>query len=210
MNHQGRVYLTDVTVNSHEDGPLILRLRSGDVSALGALYDRYRLQVFHTALAITRDRQAAEDLLQECFLKLHRHADRIDTTLPLAPWLYRVTVNLSYTWVTRHNKWWTSLESLIDQLVASPRTAPERHYEVRHLQDVVARALEALPFHQRVVVILHYLSGLNLKEIAYILDCPVGTAKSRLHYGRETLRRALAASVEPQSTPALEVAYDFT
>jgi RNA polymerase sigma-70 factor (ECF subfamily) len=166
--------------------------------------------VFHTALAITRDRQAAEDLLQECFLKLHKHADRIDPALPLAPWLYRVTVNLSYTWVTRHNKWWTSLESLIDQLVAPSRAAPERHFETRDLQDSVSQAIESLPFNQRVVVILHYLSGLNLKEIAYILDCPVGTAKSRLHYGREALRRALAARVEPQATPALEVAYEFT
>jgi len=202
--------LSNAAPNTHEDGQLILRLRTGDLSALGALYDRYRLQVFHTALAITRDRPAAEDLLQECFLKLHRHADRIDPALPLAPWLYRVTVNLSYTWVTRHNKWWTSLETLIDQLIAPSRAAPERRYEIRDLQTHVAQAIELLPFNQRVVVILHYLSGLSLKEIAYILDCPVGTAKSRLHYGREALRRALAAKAEPQAAPALEVVYDFT
>jgi RNA polymerase sigma-70 factor (ECF subfamily) len=204
------VDLIDATPNSREDAPLILKLRRGDLSALGALYDKYRLQVFHTALAITRDRQAAEDLLQECFLKLHKHAERIDPALPLAPWLYRVTVNLSYTWVTRHNKWWMSLESLIDQLVAPSRAAPERQFEMRHLRDGVTRAIELLPFNQRVVVILYYLSDLSLKEIAYILDCPVGTAKSRLHYGREALRRTLAASVEPQRASALEMAYDFT
>ena len=202
--------MTTATPNAHEDGQLILRLRRGDLSALGALYDKYRLQVFHTALAITRDRPAAEDLLQECFLKLHRHADRIDTALPLAPWLYRVAVNLSYTWVTRHNRWWTPLENLIDELMAPPRAVPERHYEARDLQDHILQAIELLPFNQRVVVILHYLSGLNLKEIAYILDCPVGTAKSRLHYGRAALRRTLAARAEPQATTALEVAYDFT
>ncbi|HJW84809.1 MAG TPA: sigma factor, partial [Anaerolineae bacterium] len=79
--------MSNAAPNAHEDGQLILRLRTGDLSALGALYDTHRLQVFHTALAVTRDRQAAEDLLQECFLKLHRHADRIDPALPLAPWL---------------------------------------------------------------------------------------------------------------------------
>ncbi len=194
----------------HEDGEFVARIREGDLSALGALYDKYRLQVFHTALAITCDHQAAEDILQECFLKVHAHADRINLGVPLAPWLYRVTVNLSYTWVTRQARWRTSLESLIDRLVAPTRAAPEGQLEMRDLQTDVQRAIETLPFNQRVVIILHYLSGLNLKEITYILDCPIGTAKSRLHYGRETLRRQLAGRLEPQAAPVMEVAYDFT
>lgn len=193
---------------AHEDGKLILQLRQGDLSALGALYDKYRLQVFHTALAITRDHQAAEDILQECFLKVHSHADRLDIEQILAPWLHRVTVNFSYTWVTRHAKWWTSLESVLDKLIAPPRVAPEPQLELRDVQERVQRAIAELPINQRVVVILYYLSGLNLKEIAYSLDCPVGTIKSRLHYGRVALRRHLEAGEEVQTAPALEVAYD--
>ncbi|HLF29103.1 MAG TPA: sigma-70 family RNA polymerase sigma factor [Anaerolineae bacterium] len=194
----------------HEDGQLVARIRAGDLSALGALYDKYRLQVFHTALAITRDRQVAEDILQECFLKVHTYADRIDLGVSLSPWLYRVTVNLSYTWATRQAKWHTSLEGLLDRLVEPARQAPDRQFETRDIRGTIQRAIDALPFNQRVVVILHYLSGLDLKEIAYILDCPVGTVKSRLHYGRETLRRQLAGRLEPQATAALEMAYDFT
>lgn len=193
----------------HEDGQLIARIRNGDLSALGALYDKYRLQVFHTALAITRDRQAAEDILQECFLRVHAYAGRIDLSVPLAPWLYRVTVNLSYSWATRYARWTNSLELLIDRLVAPPRAIPDYQFDTRDLRENIMRALEALPFNQRVVLILYYLSGLNLKEIAYILDCPIGTAKSRLHYGREMLRRQLAGRLE-QATPAREVAYEFT
>jgi|SRR3990172_5595290 len=194
----------------HEDGQLVARIRERDLSALGALYDKYRLQVFHTALAVTRDRQAAEDILQEAFLKVHAYANRIDLGVPLAPWLYRVTVNLSYTWATRQAKWRTSLETLLDRLVAPPRVAPEGYFEARDLQTRIQRAVDALPFNQRVVIILYYLSDLSLKEIAYILDCPVGTAKSRLHYGREALRRQLAQSLEPQAAPVLEMSYDFT
>ena len=193
----------------HEDGRLIARIREGDLSALGALYDKYRLQVFHTALSITRDHAVAEDILQECFLKVHTYSDRIDLGVPIAPWLYRVTVNLSYTWITRHSRHLTSLENLVDRLVAPARVAPELHFEIRDLQEKVWRAIESLSFNQRVVVILYYLSGLSLKEIAYVLDCPVGTAKSRLHYGRAMLRRQLADRVE-QAAPALEMAYDFT
>ena len=199
--------------DTQTDELLINRVREGDLSALGELYDKYRLQVFHTALAITRDRQAAEDILQECFLKVHRHAEHLDGGLPLAPWLYRVTVNLAYTWTSRHARWWTSLDGLLerfDRFVAPPRAAPEHQVEMRDLRASIQQAIESLPFNRRVVVILHYLAGLDLKEIAYILDCPVGTVKSRLHYGREALRAQLANRVEAEAIPALlEVGYDF-
>ena len=193
-----------------EDGQLILRVREGDLSALGALYDKYRLQVFRTALSITREREAAEDILQECFLKVNKYADRIDVSVSIAPWLYRIAVNLSYTWVTSHTRWWNSLENLVDRLVAPARVAPERQFETRDLQEKISFAIESLPFNQRVAVILYYLSGLSLKEIAYVLDCPVGTVKSRLHYGRESLRQHLADSVDRHLPASLEVAYDFT
>src|SRR5512133_222591 len=86
------------------DAELIERVRQDNLSALGALFDRYYAQVYRTAVAITQDSAVAEDIAQDCFLKLHRYANRIDTSLPLAPWLYRVTVNLSYTWVSRQKK----------------------------------------------------------------------------------------------------------
>src|SRR3990172_12519398 len=89
----------------NEDARLIQRLQAGDLEALGHLFDRHRLPVFRTALAVTHDQDAAEDILQEAFLRLHTYVHRVDTSLPLAPWLYRITVNLSYTWVTRRNKW---------------------------------------------------------------------------------------------------------
>ena len=193
----------------HPDGQLIACIGEGDLSALGALYDRYRLQVFHTALAITRDRQVAEDILQEVFLKVHAYASRIDLSVSLAPWLYRVAVNLSYTWATRQSRWQHSLDALIDKLVAPQKSVPDHQYDVHYLRESIVAALEALPFHHRAVMILYYLSGLSLKEIAYILDCPVGTAKSRLHYGRDMLRRQLAGRIE-QPVPAREVAYEFT
>ncbi len=198
--------------NHESDQHLIAQIRDGDLSALGALYDKYRLLVFHTALAITRDPPAAEDILQECFLRLHAHAGRIDGALPLAPWLYRVTVNLGYTWVARDARRQISLEGLLDhldRLMTPARAAPEHQAETRDLQESVQRAVERLPFNQRTAIILHYLGGLDLKEIAYILDCPVGTIKSRLHHGRETLRAQLASELEPQTAPAWEVAYDL-
>ncbi len=186
------------------DSELVQRVCDGDLSALGTLYDRYRLLVFHTALAITRDRQSAEDILQECFLKLHTYARRIDLSLPLEPWLYRVTVNLAYTWMSRRSRWLTSIENMLDRLVAPARTHTEYHAEMSELQAVIQQAIDSLPPNQRLTVILYYLNDLSLKEIAYVLDCPVGTVKSRLHYGREYLKKRLEVYHAPTLKPVTQ------
>lgn len=173
------------------DALLIERLRGNDLEALGALFDRYYAQVYRTAAAITRDNAVSEDIAQDCFLKLLQYANRIDVSLPLAPWLYRVTVNLSYTWISRRQKRRISLEALVDRLMSPPWHAPEHLAEHSEVQHQVRAAISELPFNQRVVIVLHYLSSLSLEEIAEILDCPVGTVKSRLYYARENLRRRL-------------------
>lgn len=189
------------------DGQLVCRVCQGDLEALGELYNRYRTQVFRTALAITGNRETAEDILQEVFLKLHRYAARIDTARSLAPWLYRVTANLCYTTLSRQNRWLAALEDAIENVVAPPaRTSPERQLEQGELQTVVQQAIDLLRPNQKIVIVLYYLADLSLKEIAYILEVPEGTVKSRLHYGRENLRKRLANS------RALfpEVTYEFT
>ena len=185
--------MIDGMTSAPTDRELIQRLCDGDLAALGTLYDRYRLLSFHTALAITRDRQAAEDILQECFLKLNSYAPRIDVSLPLEPWLYRVTVNLAYTWISRRARWLVSLESVIDRLVSPARAGAEYHAEMSELHAVLRRALDTLPVSQRMTVVLYYLNDLSLKEISYVLDCPVGTVKTHLLRGKQKLKVRLAA-----------------
>lgn len=189
---------------SQDDAPLILRLQAGDIEALGTLYDRYRWVVYRTALAITRDPDVAEDILQEAFLRLHSYASSVKPELPLAPWLYRVTINLSYTWYSRR-KWLAPLDEFIEKLIGPAKHHPEPAAEQHDDRAVMQRAIDGLPFNQRVVVILHYLNDLSLQEIAEIVRCPVGTVKSRLFYARESLRQTLEGS--PLSP---EVVYEFT
>ncbi len=172
------------------DQELIIQLQEGSLDALGVLYDRYRPMVFRTALAITGDSEAAGDLLQDVFLRLHRYSGHVDCQRPLEPWLYRMTANLSYTWVKRNRRWLRPLGDLAEWLAAtgsSPYEQAERHDD-RHQ---VHKAILGLPFPQRIVVVLYYLNDLSLQEIAEILEVPVGTVKSRLHYGRQSLRKSL-------------------
>ncbi len=191
------------------DGQLIEQVRQGDIKALGVLYERYHTQVFRTALAITRDQQTAEDILQDVFLRLYRYAESIDASLPLPPWLYRVTVNLCYTLGSRQKRWGISLEQVVEgvgEWAKQVRRGPERQAEQSELQTVIQKAIDSLSENHKTVVILYYLSGLSVKEIAQVLQIPEGTVKSRLYYGRKTLRRKLEGS------QALfpEVAYEFT
>jgi RNA polymerase sigma-70 factor (ECF subfamily) len=183
-----------MTVLDASDAVLIERLRTNDLSALGALFDRYYSQIYRVAMAITHDNAVADDIVQDCFLKLHRYANRIDTNLPLAPWLYRVTVNLSYTWVSRQRKRRVSLEAVVDVLMSPSWLGPDQQAETTEIHEQVRQAIRELNFNQRVVVVLHYLNGLSLEEIAEILKCPVGTVKSRLYYARENLRGRLEAT----------------
>jgi RNA polymerase sigma-70 factor (ECF subfamily) len=189
-----------------EDGRLISRIRQGNILALKALYEKYKVQVYRTALAITHDREAAEDILQDCFLRVYTYIDRLDGSLPLSPWLHRVAVNLSYNWVNKKRRWLQPFEEVIDHLVAPPRTLPESALERGELQRVVQKAIASLSFKHRVVIVLFYLNGFSLNEIAYILDCPVGTVKSRLHYARRNLRRKL----ERDRRLLPEVAYEYS
>lgn len=180
--------MTNSTAN---EALLVTRLQAGDLDALGDLYERHRHQVYRTALAITHDSSAAEDILQEAFLRLYTHADRIDTSLPLAPWLYRVTVNLSYSWHTRRKRRRLPLDTVIERLTSPLRQSPEPTTERNEVRRKVQEAIDALTFNQRVVVVLHYLNDMSVQEIADVLDCPVGTVKSRLFYARAALRESL-------------------
>jgi len=185
---------------------LIVRLQSGDLDALGLLYDRYRLLVYRTALGITGDPEVAADLLQEVFLRMHRFAQRIDPLRPLEPWLYRVTANLAYTWARRQKRWLHSLEELVDWVAGRQHTDLTQRLVQDEEWRQVQKALISLPVSQRVVVTMFYLNDLSVQEIATVLDLPVGTVKSRLHYGRKALKQALGLDEDMLA----KVQYEFT
>lgn len=180
----------------NQDAELVSRIREGDSEAFALLYDRYKKRLFRTALAITDDQGGAEEILQDCFLKAYHSLSRIDCSAPLGPWLHRIAVNLSYNWVMKRRPWFVSVEEMIDRLVAAPQLSPEHAYERKELHRRLHEAINSLKTHHRLVVILFYLQGFSLTEIAYILECPVGTVKSRLHHARRALRRKLAGERE--------------
>ncbi len=149
----------------------------------------------------------AEDILQEVFLRVNRYADSFDQAQPFEPWLYRITVNLSYSWTNKAKRWVNVFQNAIERLKAPSRRDPERVTESREQRELLRRAINGLPDSHRVVIILFYLEGLSVSEVAFVVGVPEGTIKSRLYYAREKLRDAIA---EQHGGVLSEVLYDFT
>lgn len=187
-----------------DDVELVPMIQEGDLDAFETLYHKYKNELYRTALVITSDRGAAEELLQDCFLRAYDHMDRVDGCSSLRPWLHRIIVNLSYNWAAKKRLRLISLEDVFDRLLVVPRTSPERAFEREELLLVVDEAVRSLSMPQRAVVILFHLQGFSLAEIAYVLDCPVGTVKSRLHNARKALRQRLISDSRVSSEAAFE------
>jgi RNA polymerase sigma-70 factor (ECF subfamily) len=179
----------------HEDGQWLERLRCGDHTAFERLYEKYSAPLYRAVVAITRDHAGAEEILQESFVRLYKHAARLDRARPVLPWLHRVAINLSYNWLVRDRLRFTSLDHLLDswKLRLTNKVEVEKEFEARARVNALHAAIDRLSFDQRVVIVLFYLQGFSLAEIADILSVPVGTAKSRLHYARKALERTLLA-----------------
>ncbi|MDH5505660.1 MAG: RNA polymerase sigma factor [Anaerolineae bacterium] len=192
-------------MNATNTRELILDLQAGNHEALGELYDRFNKLVFRTALGIAGDPEVAADLMQEAFLRLYRFADRIEPDRPLEPWLARVTANLAYTWV-RRRRWLQPLEDVTEWLAGEKKQAPHQIAETREEWQQIEYAIQSLPLPQRVVIALYYLGDYSLKEISDLLDVPEGTVKSRLHYGRDALKKFMSA----QENYVIGMQYDFT
>ena len=198
--HPGEIYLesspTTATgsVAVHADTELVRRIQNGDMAAFEVLFLKYQGPIYRTALAVTRDAGAAEEVLQDCFYKTYLNIMNITGEGSLSPWLHRVAINLSCNAIKKRRVRFEAIDDVAETMVAAdPHQSPETVVEQAELRVKMRDAINALPLKHRVVVALHYLQDFSLPEIAYILDLPVGTVKSRLHHARKSLRNLLGA-----------------
>src|SRR5438132_209485 len=196
--------LTPLSPATHDDTELVRRIQHGDMDAFEALFYKYQSAIYRTAMAITHDAGAAEEVLQDCFYKTYLNIIKITGEGSLSPWLHRVAVNLSCNALKKRRVWLEPLESVADYFFAETHHSPEHMAERAELQGTMRDVINTLSLKHRIVVTLHYLQDFSLPEIAYILGLPVGTVKSRLHHARKELRSKL----EAQYPAPREAAYD--
>ena len=175
------------------DKDLVDAARAGDELSFDLLFYRYRDGIYRVAYAVTKDPSAAEEILVDTFARAYRALARLDPHDSLRPWLYRVALNLSYNRRPHRRFTLHPLDDASDEIAEAEEVSPNSLAERSEVQRAVLEAIDRLSFKHRVVVILHYLQGLDLAEIAEIVECPVGTVKSRLHYALRHLRTSLLA-----------------
>lgn len=167
--------------------------------------------LYNSALYMTRDARDAEDLVQETFIKAYRFFHRYQPGTNCKAWLFRIMTN---THINRNRGKKREL-SFIENVDSEPSLGdpvwensawykdPEQCYLHELMHDEVKTALESVPEDYRTVVVLADLQDFAYKEIAEILNCPIGTVMSRLHRGRKMLQKklrryAVATGVLPQ------------
>ena len=173
--------------------------------ALGVLYERFRDRVYNTALRIVGDRDEAADVMQEVFILLFRHIRRFRARANFASWVYRITVNAALDHLRRRRR--TPTPGAPPVLLDGPSdvpdlSAPERNLAQLDLSDHVRDAMSRLSDRLRIVVVLRYLEGLSYADIAEILDCSLGTVKSRLNRAHSALRAELGSRYDSGSARA--------
>ena len=178
------------------DRELMARLAAGDRDALGPLVERHHARIYRIALSYLRDRDDAQDAVQETFVKACQGAARWDGSAEVAPWLSRIAVNHAIDCYRRGRRRLRSETPIDDeehgQRIPAEAPSPERRAMDRETGERISAALSGLPARQRAVVVLRLYEEMNLEEIARALDMSLGTVKSSLHRALRRMRVTLA------------------
>jgi RNA polymerase sigma factor (sigma-70 family) len=183
-----------------EESTLVNRARLGDLVAYDDLVRRYQERIYATIYHMTSNHEDANDLAQEAFIKAFHALKSFKGGSSFYTWVYRIAVNKTINFLKqRKNKTQMSLNDLDfnaehdPDLVAliSDRT-PRRDIGLAELQEKLNEAMQKLSEPHRLVVTLHDVQGLSHEEIAKIMDCNIGTVRSRLFYARQQLQAYLS------------------
>jgi len=174
-----------------QDELLVIRGQSGEADALALLVQRWQPRLLAHASRLTGDRQAAADAVQEAWLSIVRGLSRLDDPARFRPWAYRIVRNKCVDWTRRQVRQRGISTSLAtDPVDGRPARGVEADEEVTTLRS----ALRQLPADRRAILAMCYIDEMPLRQIAEVLDVPVGTVKSRLYHARAELKEVLERS----------------
>jgi RNA polymerase sigma-70 factor, ECF subfamily len=176
----------------------IKQVLKGDQDAFGEIVELYKDKVFQICYRMLGNRHEAEDMAQEAFVRAFVNIRSFNINMKFSTWLYRIATNLCIDRI-RKKKPDVYLDAAVagtDGLdmysqVAADTVLPEDELESLALQETIQAEISKLPEKYRSPIVLKYIEELSLKEISEILDLPVGTVKTRIHRGREALRKQL-------------------
>ena len=189
-------------LRSEDDGTVVSAFLGGEERAFQELVERYQTRLLNFIYRTIGDREKAEDLVQEVFIRVYRHIHRFDRSKKFSTWVYTIASNLAKNELRNRSRnplvlFQTIKSNWEDEerpLQFEDTTArPDDLFRKRHLRQLVEDTVAQLPEHHRQVFVLRELEGKSYEEIAEITDCNLGTVKSRLNRARN----AFAEIIEP-------------
>jgi RNA polymerase sigma-70 factor (ECF subfamily) len=187
-----------------DDSAVVTAFLNGEERAFTELVERYQTRLLNFIYRTIGDRDRAEDLVQEVFIRVYRHLHRFDRSKKFSTWAYTIASNLAKNELRNRSRnplvLFQSMRSQGEEGEERPiefedaTSRPDDMYRKRHLQELVEGTVSKLPEHHREVFVLREIEGKSYEEIAEITHCNLGTVKSRLNRART----AFAAIIEPQ------------
>ncbi|KEF38639.1 RNA polymerase, sigma subunit, SigW [Schinkia azotoformans MEV2011] len=176
----------------------IKQVKKGDQSAFAEIVELFKDKVYQLCYRMVGNAHDAEDIAQEAFIRAYVNINSYDTNRKFSTWLYRIATNLSIDRL-RKRKPDYFLDAEIEgtegftmySQIPSDELQPDEMVETLEFQEWIQQEINELPVMYRSVIVLKYIEELSLKEIGDILDLPIGTVKTRIHRGREALRKRL-------------------
>jgi RNA polymerase sigma-70 factor (ECF subfamily) len=183
-----------------DDATLVKRSRRGDMAAYDELIRRYQERIYATIYHMTANHEDANDLAQETFIKAYQALRSFKGDSSFYTWIYRIAVNKTINFLKqRKHRVHMSLNDLDfnaehdpDLVALISHKTPRRDINLSELQEKLNGAMQKLSETHRTVVALHDVQGLSHEEIGDIMDCNVGTVRSRLFYARQQLQAYLS------------------
>ena len=186
-----------------DDTALVNAYLGGESRSFDVLVERYQTRLLNFVYRIVGDRERAEDLVQEVFIRVHRHLDRFDRSKKFSTWIYTIASNLGknelrnrarsplvlFTSITQG---WDEEERPLE--FEDPGARPDDQFRKRHVKELVEQSVAQLPKHHREVFVLREIEGRSYEEISEITHCNLGTVKSRLNRARNSF----AEIIEPE------------
>jgi len=185
----------------YTDSQVVQLFLDGEPRAFSELVDRYDKRLLNFVYRTVGDRERAQDLVQETFVRVYRHLHRFDQTKKFSTWIYTIAGNLAKNELRNRSrnplvlfqtikKNWEADHRPLEW--EDTKLRPDDLFRKRHLKEMVEASVAELPEHHRIVFVLRELEGKTYEEIADITGCNLGTVKSRLNRARNNFARIIA------------------
>ena len=187
--------------NKEIDLSLVRRAKKGDYRAFDLLVLKYQSRVIATAFKFVKEKQLAEDIAQEAFIKSYKSIDSFREESSFYTWVYRITVNTAKNYLVSSKR---RDEVVISDLSRDDSFYPEKLdvdspqeiLKASELRDLIFETLSSLGEETRTALSLREFDGLSYEEIAEIVQCPVGTVRSRIFRGREMIEEVVGKHMD--------------